>query len=102
MKPRKSKVSGRLIPAASHRRAAKRLTRKLKAIRQEMKARLHAPVKVQHQWLCQVLRGHYGYYGVIFNSRSLHAFYEGVKRSWLKALQRRSQKSRMNWHGSTS
>ena len=76
---------------------AKRLTRKLKAIRQEMKARLHAPVKVQHQWLCQVLRGHYGYYGVIFNSRSLHAFYQGVKRSWLKALQRRSQKSRMNW-----
>ena len=44
-----------------------------------------------------MLRGHYGYYGVIFNSRSLHAFYEGVKRSWFKALQRRSQKSRMNW-----
>ncbi len=40
---------------------AKRMTRKLKAIRQEMKARLHAPVKVQHQWLCQVRRGHYGY-----------------------------------------
>ena len=40
---------------------AKRMTRKRKALRQEMKARLHAPVKVQHQWLCQVLRGHYGY-----------------------------------------
>jgi group II intron reverse transcriptase/maturase len=76
---------------------AKRMTRKLTAIRQEMKARLHRPVKVQHQWLCQVLRGHYGYYGVIFNHRSLHAFYEGVKCSWFKALRRRSQKSRMNW-----
>ncbi len=76
---------------------AKRMTRKLTAIRQEMKARLHAPVKAQHQWLCQVLRGHYGYYGVIFNHRSLRAFYEGVKCSWFKALRRRSQKSRMNW-----
>ena len=60
---------------------AKRMTRKLKAIRQEMKAWPHAPVKAQHQWLCQVLHGHYGYYGVIFNGRSLHALYEGVKRS---------------------
>ena len=76
---------------------AKRMTRKLTAIRQEMKARLHAPVKAQHQWLCQVLRGHYGYYGVIFNHRSLRAFYESVKCSWFKALRRRSQKSRMNW-----
>ena len=54
-------------------------------------------MKARHQWLCQVLRGHYGYYGVIFNYRSLHAFYEGVKCSWFKALRRRSQKSRMNW-----
>ena len=76
---------------------AKRMTRKLKALRHEMKARLHAPVKTQRQWLCQVLRGHYGYNGVIFNSRSLHAFYDGVKRAWFSTLRRRSQKSRMTW-----
>ena len=76
---------------------AKRMTRKLKALRHEMKARQHAPVKAQHQWLCQVLRGHYGYYGVIFNSRSMHAFYDGVKRAWFTTLRRRSQKSRMTW-----
>ncbi len=72
---------------------AKRMTRKLKALRHEMKARQHAPVKTQHQWLGQVLRGHYGYDGVIFNSRSLHAFYDGVKRAWFTTLRRRSQKS---------
>ena len=33
---------------------------------------------------------------MIFNYWPLHAFYECVKRSWFKALQRRSQKSRMN------
>jgi len=43
------------------------------------------------------LRGHYGYYGVIFNYRSLNQFYQLVKRMWFKALTRRSQKSKLNW-----
>jgi RNA-directed DNA polymerase len=62
-----------------------------------MKRRLHEPVKEQHKWLSQVLRGHYGYYGVIFNYRSLNMFYENIKLTWLKVLRLRSQKSRMNW-----
>jgi hypothetical protein len=52
----------------------KRLVRKLQEIRAEMRRRMHAPVREQHRWLCQVLRGHYRYYGVIFNSRALRAF----------------------------
>jgi hypothetical protein len=44
-----------------------RRVRKLKEIREEMRQRMHAPVREQHRWLCQVLRGHYRYYGVIFN-----------------------------------
>src|SRR5579871_5627977 len=46
---------------------AKRLVRKLKAIRDEMQRRMHAPVREQHRWLRQVLIGHYQYFGVIFN-----------------------------------
>ncbi len=34
---------------------------------------------------------------MIFNSRSLHTFYDGVKRAWFTTLRRRSQKSRMTW-----
>lgn len=74
-----------------------RLTRKLKALREEMRRRWHASRPQQHAWLCQVLRGHYQYYGVIFNSRSLYAFYEGVKRAWFQALGRQSQKADMTW-----
>ena len=37
---------------------AKRLVRKLKAIRDEMQRRMHAPVREQHRWLRQVLTGH--------------------------------------------
>ena len=76
---------------------AKRLVRKLKAIREEMQRRMNAPVREQHRWLCQVLNGHYQYFGVIFNYRSMRVFKDCVVRQWRKALGKRSQKGRMNW-----
>lgn len=76
---------------------AKRLNRKLVAVRVEMKRRRHRPLAEQYTWLSHVLNGHYRYYGVIFNARSLNAFYEGVKRAWFQSLRKRSQRSRMNW-----
>ncbi len=79
---------------------AKRLIRKLKAIREEMQRRMHAPVRAvreQHRWLCQVLNGHYQYFGVIFNDRSLRVFKDCVVGQWRKALGKRSQKGRMTW-----
>ena len=74
-----------------------RMARKLKELRVEMRKRWHARVPEQHAWLSQVLRGHYRYYGLIFNYRALSQFYELVKRVWFKALRRRSQRSRMTW-----
>jgi hypothetical protein len=35
-----------------------------------------------------VLRGHYGYFGVPYNWRSLNAFRPDVRRIWFKTLQR--------------
>jgi len=76
---------------------ATRMARKLTELRAELRRRWHAKVPEQHAWLSLVLRGHYRYYGLIFNHRALSQFYQLVKRMWFKALQRRSQKSRMNW-----
>ena len=76
---------------------AKRMVRKLKEIREEMRQRMHAPVREQHRWLCQVLRGHYRYYGVIFNSRALRAFQTCVVKLWRKTLGKRSQKGHVTW-----
>jgi hypothetical protein len=76
---------------------ATRMVRKLKELRAELRRRWHAKVPEQHAWLSQVLRGHYQYYGLIFNAKALSQFYQLVKRMWFKALQRRSQKSGMNW-----
>jgi group II intron reverse transcriptase/maturase len=87
--------SGKFI--VKRRTQATRMARKLKELRVEMRKRWHSKVPEQHIWLSQVLRGHYRYYGLIFNHRALNQFYQLVKRMWFKALQRRSQKSTMNW-----
>jgi hypothetical protein len=75
---------------------SRRLTAKLKSLRTEALRRMHEAVSDQHQWLCQVLRGHYQYYGLPSNFRCLQAFYQQVRRIWFRALQRRSQR-RMSW-----
>jgi len=75
---------------------SQRLRAKLKSLRLRAKKRMHAPVAVQHRWLCQVLRGHYAYYGLPSNIRSLQCFSEEVRRLWFRSLRRRSQR-RMTW-----
>ena len=57
----------------------------------------HEKVRVQHTNLCQKIRGHYAYYGVIGNIRSLGRFYEAVRVTWRKWLSRRSSKKAMPW-----
>jgi RNA-directed DNA polymerase len=75
-----------------------RLTRKLQALRQEAHRRMHTPISAQHRWLSSVLRGHYAYYGRPHNFPALVAFLREVKLIWLRALRKRSQKSRkLSW-----
>lgn len=75
---------------------SKRMTRKLKALRQEAQFRRHTPVAAQHRWLCSVLQGHFAYFGVVHNYRSLSNFRFQVERLWYRALERRSQKG-LTW-----
>jgi len=55
--------------------------------------------KTKEWWpvLCAKLRGHYQYYGVSGNMRSLDQFYNVVERLTLKWLNRRSQRQSFNW-----
>ena len=81
-----------------HKTQSKRLTRKLKALRQEAWRRMHAPLAEQHRWYASMLRGHYGYYRLPHNSRALSAFHQEVRRIWFRCLRRRSQKARrLTW-----
>ena len=51
----------------------------------------------QGQWLAQVVRGFFAYHAVPTNFPALRAFHHHVTVSWLRTLQRRSQKDRTTW-----
>lgn len=58
---------------------------------------LHDEVRTQWKALVQKLRGHYGYYGITGNSRSIGCFHYAVTRAWCRWLDHRSQCARMSW-----
>jgi len=57
----------------------------------------HIPVREQWRALCRKLQGHYGFYGITPNFRSINRFYEQVRRAWRKWLNRRSRNKDMPW-----
>ncbi len=83
---------GRFI--VKHKTQSNRLSRKLTALRQEARRRMHTPLAEQHIWYSSVLRGHYGYFGLPHNWRSLHGLLQDARRIWFSCLRRRSQKNR--------
>ena len=79
------------------RTSRKRLRSALARVTEWLRAERHLPVRQLVEALNARLRGHYNYYGVIGNSRSLCAFFYQARRLLKKWLGRRSQKSRMSW-----
>ena len=79
------------------RTSRKRVRRKLREIKIELKRRLHVPVPAVGKWLAAVLRGHFNYYGVPSNYQALKSFRFQVTWLWWRTLKRRSQKARIPW-----
>jgi RNA-directed DNA polymerase len=75
----------------------KRMRAKLKAVKTELRRRWHHSIPEQGRWLARVLAGHYNYYAVPDNIKAVQAFRTMVTRHWLRALRRRSQRSRVTW-----
>ena len=78
------------------RTASDRLTRALRAVSAWCKRNRHAPLREQQAALRSKLLGHYGYYGITGNARSLSLFHHTVQRLWMKWLNRRGGR-RLNW-----
>lgn len=57
----------------------------------------HKPVKELIKELNQKLQGHYSYYGITFNRRSLDLYFYRVRRQLHKWMNRRGGKSPMSW-----
>ena len=78
--------------------AAKRVTRTLKRITEALRLRWHDRLEVTGRWLGRVLNGWLNYYAVPTSFRYLARFVARLKRLWLKAIRRRSQRDRFGWH----
>jgi len=74
-----------------------RMRAKLKAIKQELRRRMHQPIPVQGKWLGQVVRGYFNYFAVPTNGPALSAFRFHVIDLWRRSLRRRSQKDDVTW-----
>jgi group II intron reverse transcriptase/maturase len=74
-----------------------RLTRALVSVADWCRDHRHLPVEAQHKALCRKLDGHFNYFGVNGNLRSLERLLAWSRRVWRKWLDRRSQRGRMNW-----
>jgi hypothetical protein len=74
-----------------------RMRAKLKAIKVELRRRMHEPIPEQGRWLAQVVRGYFAYHAVPTNFRRLSAFRHHIGTLWLRTLRARSQKDRATW-----
>ena len=75
---------------------ANRMQAKLQDLKKILRKCMHRPISEVGKWLGQVLTGHYRYYGVPRNYRSLDKFRDRVRKLWHRTLNRRSQKGRLN------
>jgi group II intron reverse transcriptase/maturase len=74
-----------------------RLQAKLKALKEELRRRMHLPVPEQGAYLRSVVLGHVRYFGVPHNAVSIGLFRRMAGRLWWRALKRRGQKHRLPW-----
>ena len=74
-----------------------RVRAKLRAVKVELRRRMHQSIPQQGKWLGQVVRGFFGYHAVPNNSWTLGAFRHHVTELWMRTLRRRSQRDGCTW-----
>jgi len=76
---------------------AKRRWAKLKALKIELRRRMHLPLSEVGKWLKSVLSGYYRYFAVPGASAPMWAFRYQLARIWFRTLRRRSQRNKLTW-----
>jgi RNA-directed DNA polymerase len=91
----RTRKTGRFI--VKRRTIRKRLSAKLKELKEELRRRWHEPVAEVGKGLRSVVQGYFNYHAVPGNLDSLNSYRSEVIGRWYRALRRRSQRSRMTW-----
>ena len=84
-------------PRVKRRTARKKFRAALKRMKEWIRLNRYTPKKWFFKMLNAKLRGHYQYYGVRGNSRSLWEFYDEVMKILFKWLNRRSHRKSYTW-----
>jgi RNA-directed DNA polymerase len=85
-------------PILKRKTSSRKMDASLKRMDEWIKLNRHGSIRELIVKLNQKLRGHYGYYGITFNSRRLNSYYEQTKRTLHKWLNRRGGKRPVwNW-----
>jgi len=84
---------GNWVPRCKTRKA--RLQRMIDRIYRWCRTHRHQSIPEQHAALGRRLRGHYNYFGVNGNKRSLGVLERQAQHAWYKWLRRRSQRTRL-------
>jgi group II intron reverse transcriptase/maturase len=74
-----------------------RLARAIKSVAEWLRRNRHISLREQQERLAEKLRGHYAYYGITSNFRSLRIFLNETVKRWYKWLRRRSRKRSLTW-----
>jgi group II intron reverse transcriptase/maturase len=74
-----------------------RLARGIQRMTQWCRENMHKPVREQWEKIKAKINGHYAYYGITGNIRTLSSFVDQVKRCWKRCLNRRNSKHEMTW-----
>jgi RNA-directed DNA polymerase len=77
--------------------AKKRMVAKLRAIKAELRRRIHEPIASVGEWLHKVVMGYYRYHAVPGNLDRLRVFGQRLRRLWRLVLSRRSQRGMLPW-----
>jgi len=84
-------------PVVKRRTARGRFVRSLKRIALWCKRNRHKPIEDQQRYISAVLLGHFSYYGLTGNGKTINVYREEVRRIWHYWLQRRSQRRCLTW-----
>lgn len=74
-----------------------RMQERLRAVKEQLRRRMHESIQQQGCWLGQVVRGYFAYHAVPTNRASLSAFRFAVLDLWRRTLRRRSQTDSTTW-----
>ena len=75
----------------------KKMTIKLREVKQALKERMHEPVDEQGKWLKSIVEGHNRYYGVPNNTGAMSTFRYTISNMWWRTLRHRGDRRKFTW-----